>query len=241
MAGGEQHLAPGVAHAVVGGDYAGDVLFHQVLRVGLVPEEGLHVIVGFQLVGGDGAHAVVRLGHHGIAHLVGEGQGGGQIRHRQAPGAGDARLLVVLLHGLLALVAADLMGLQTGGDVEVRPQLGVLLQPVLVVALHPVDLAVVGGEVAQGPQHLVVVLQGVHLVVLRQGGAQVRVQLIIGAVAHAQHVDAVLLQPDAEPPVGLREVGGNKHKIHDDPSLFFRTLQQNYTLARLRLQGVRLP
>ena len=139
VASGEQPLAPGVAHAVVGGDHAGDVFLHQVGHRRQLIEKGHGVLVALELPGGDGAHAVVRLHDDGIAHLMGEGQGGIQRGDRAAAGAGDARLAVVLLHGELALVFFDLMGLQAGGDVEIRPQLGVQLQPVFVVALHPVE------------------------------------------------------------------------------------------------------
>ena len=214
MAGGEEDFSFGVADAVVGGDGAGDILLHKIggLRRGL--EEAAQVLLVFQLPGGHGSHAVVRLDDDGIPGFPDEGQARVQVRHRGAPGAGNARLFVVFLHGQLALVLFDLMGPGPGGDVEVRPQPGIQLQPVLVVALQPVDLPIAPGKVPHGPEDLVIVLQAVHPVVLGQSPLQVRVQEVIGRVPHAQDIDAVLLQADAEPAVGLGEVGGDEDKIH---------------------------
>ncbi len=75
VAGGEQHLAAGVAHAVVGGDHTGDVFLHQVGHRRQLAEKGHGVLVTLQLPGGDSAHTVVRLHNDGIAHLMGKGQG----------------------------------------------------------------------------------------------------------------------------------------------------------------------
>ena len=214
VAGGEEDLPLGVAHPVVGGHHPGDEFLHQVGLLRRFPEEGPDLVVTGELVGGGGPHAAVRLHHHRVARLGGEGQGGLQGGELQEPGGGHPRRLEVLLHEALALVLDDLVRLQTGGDVEVGAQGGVQLQPELVVALHPVQLAVLAGEVAQGPDHLVVVGQAVHLIVLRQGRPQIGVELLIPGIPHPQHVDPVLPEPDAEPPVGLGKIGGNKDKVH---------------------------
>ena len=131
-----------------------------------------------------------------------------------AAGRGHPRLGVIRLHAGLALEAGDLADVRPGGDVEVRPQPGVLLQPVLVVGLQPVDLPVLEGEKGHGPEHLVIVLQGVHPVVLRQRVFQALLQGVVGAVPNAQDIDAPAAQAVAEVPIGVGELGGNKDKIH---------------------------
>ena len=72
-----------------------------------------------------------------------------------------------------------------------------------------------------GAVDLVVVFQTAHLVVLVQAVLQLRLQLIVGLVADAQHVHAVVLQLPAELPVVRREVRGDKNKIlHNFASSF---------------------
>ena len=46
-----------------------------------------------------------------------------------------------------------------------------------------------------------------------QAVLQLRLQLIVGLVADAQHIHAVVLQLPAELPVVRREIGGDKDKI----------------------------
>ena len=59
------------------------------------------------------------------------------------------------------------------------------------------------------------------LVVLVQAVLQLRLQLIVGLVADAQHVHTVVLQLTAELPVVRREVRGDKNKIlHNFASSF---------------------
>ena len=87
---------------------------------------------------------------------------------------------------------------------EIGAQGGVALQPVFIVGLQPVDAAMLEGEEGHGAVDLVVVFQAVHLVVFVQAVLQLRLQLVVGLIADAQHVHAVVLQLPAELPV----VGG---------------------------------
>ena len=98
--------------------------------------------------------------------------------------------------------------------VEIVAQPGVLLQPVFVHRLDPVDLAVPEREVRHGAVDLVVILQRIHLVVFRQGTLEVVLQAVVGRIADAQHVDAVSTQPVAEVPIGVREVRRDEDEVH---------------------------
>ena len=121
-------------------------------------------------------------------------------------GSLDPGLGVELLHAAFVLDAVDAVVLETGGDVEVGAQLSVPQQPVLVVGLQPVDLAVLEGEEGHSAVDLVIVLQTGYLVVFHQGIAALRLQRLIGAVADAQSGDAVIFQTLRETPVGFREI-----------------------------------
>ena len=134
-------------------------------------------------------------------------------------GHGDTGLDVELLHLGLVLDAGHIGGLEAGGDVEVGAQLGVPLQPVLIVGLQPVNAAVLEGEEGHSAVDLVIVLQAAHLVIFGQAVLQLAAQLVIGLVADAQHVQTVFLQLMAELPVICGEVGGNEDQIfHYDSS-----------------------
>ena len=97
---------------------------------------------------------------------------------------------------------------------EVRAQTRVLLQPVFVIGFQPVDLPVFEGEEGHCPEHLAIILHIIHPVILRQSLLQRLLQLLIGRIADAQHINAVPAQPVAEVPIGMGELGGNKNKIH---------------------------
>ena len=168
MAGGKEHLALGIADSVIRRHHAGNVFLHEIGHRRNVLEKRLQIFVGFQLPGGNGPHAAVRLDNDGIPHLPGKGQSRFPVRYRGEAGAGNPRLTVVCLHPHLAFVLFNFIRLESGGNVEIRPQGRVQFQPVLVVALDPVDLAILTGVISHSPQHLVVILQAVHPVVFRQ-------------------------------------------------------------------------
>ena len=207
-------VALGVDNGVVGVDLGVDKLLHNVGHVGV---SGLQKLVQLldvrQLVGVGGPHAVVGLDHHRPAHLLDEGHAVFPVVHHVIPGGGDAGSLVKLLHPGLVLDPGHVLLLEAAGNAEVGAQTGVPLQPVLVVALQPVDPAVLVDEEGHRPVDGVVVLQGVHLVVLIEAGLQLPGQLVIGLVADAQHVHPVVPQLPAELPIIGREVGRNKNYV----------------------------
>ena len=179
----------------------------------LVGQKFLQLLVAGKAVGIRSAHAVVRLDHHRVAHLLHKGLAARKIVHHVVAGGGDTGLLVVLLHLTLVLDAGHIRGLEAAGDVEIGAQGGIPLQPVFIVGLQPVDAAILEGEKGHGAVHLVVVFQAVHLVVLVQACLQLGLQLLVGLVADAQHVQAVVFQFPAELPVVRGEVGGDKNKV----------------------------
>ena len=134
-------------------------------------------------------------------------------------GRRDVALRIVDLLGGLALKLGDVLHLDAGRDVEVRPQAGVLLQPELVVGFQPVDLAVFVGVEGDGAEQLAVIGQGVHAVILVQVRFQFGGEALVGRVADAQHRDAPAAEPFAEVPVGLREIGGDEYKVHSSLSI----------------------
>ena len=214
----------GVDDCVVGIDLGVDKFLHDVgYALHTAGQERAQLGLAGQLVGVGGAHAVVRLDHHRPAHLLDELQAPLFIVHQVVTRGWNASLLVELLHPGLVFDPGDISLLETGGDAEVGAQPGVPLQPILVVGLQPVNPSVAEDEIGHGPVYLVIVLQAVHLVVLVQAVLQLACKLVVGRVAHAQHVQAVVFQLPAELPVVGREVGGNEdHVFHRDSfSLFF--------------------
>ena len=221
IAGLEQHLPLGVHDAVEGLDIAVDELLHDVYGVVLIADEPLDVLVGLQLVGVAGAHAAVRLDHHGIAHGVGKFQRVLQPLYQMIPGGGDTGLGVILLHAGLELDLIHLVQLGAGGDVELGAQRRVPHQPVFVVALQPVDLAVFVGEERNGLEHFVVIFQTGNLIIFVQTVTQLLQQIVIGAVADAQHPHTVIFQLPAEFPVGHGEIRGDEYEVlHVSHSLY---------------------
>ncbi len=54
-------------------------------------------------------------------------------------GSLDSRLTVAFFHLGLALDCVQIRGMEAGGDVEIRPELGFQLQPVFILAVDIVD------------------------------------------------------------------------------------------------------
>ena len=179
----------------------------------LVGQEGAQFFLIGQPVGVGSAHAVVGLDDHRVADLFDELLAALKVIHHVIAGGGDAGLLVVLLHLALILDAGHVLGLEAAGDVEIGAQSGIPLQPVFVVGLQPVDAAILEGEEGHGAVDLVIIFEAADLVILVQAVLQLRLQLIVGLVADAEDVHAVVFQLPAELPVVRREVRGDKDKI----------------------------
>ena len=209
----EHRFAIGIENGIVAYQKAGDeLLYHKAAGVGMGREPGFQLCVALDLEGAAGAHAVVRFGDDRIAGLFGEGFHLGQaFRALDLAGRGNAAQGVVLLHLALVLDGGDVVVLDARGNIEVRAQAGVLLQPVLVVGLNPVYLAPLVGQPGYGTVHLVVVLQVVHLVVVRNAATELLGQIPVVGIGNGQYVHAILFEPGAEMPVGGREMGGNEN------------------------------
>ena len=180
---------------------------------GLVSQELFQLLLAGELVGVGGPHAVVRLDHNGIAHFLDEFFAARKIVYHVVAGGGNARFLVVFFHLALVLDAGHVLGLETGGDVEIGTQGSVPLQPVLVVGFQPVDAAVLERKERHRAVNLIVIFQVADFVVLVQALFQLRLQLVIGLVADAQHVHPVVFQLPAELPVVGGEVRRNENKV----------------------------
>ena len=184
-------------------------LLHDVQHIGLAfGEKFLQLVVIFDFPSVGGTHAVVRLGHHRVPHLFNKGAGGGGAGHQMPPCGGNARLGVGGLHFGLVLDEGHVLGLETGGNVEIGAQAGVPLQPVFVVGLQPVDAPMLERQKRHSAIHLIVVFQIGDFVIFVDAGAQIFAQLIVGLVTDAQHVHAVVFQLAAELPVVGGKIGG---------------------------------
>ena len=113
------------------------------------------VQLGFilELMGAVCPHAVIWLGNDGPADSFGESLGLRYICRHTPAGSGDTGFLVVGFHHGFALELFDLSGFNTGGDIKICPQAGILFQPIFIVAFYPVDLAILESEKAHGAQH----------------------------------------------------------------------------------------
>ena len=213
----EDRLQLRVVDGVVAHEQARDeFLDHEVAEVRMVLEPGFQLGVALQFESAGGAHAAVGLGDDRVAGLPDEGADGvlafGAL---DLPGRRDAAERIVFLHLGLVADGGDTVAVDAARDVEVGPQAGVLFQPVFVVRLDPVDLAVLVGEPGHGAVHLAVVFQVVDFIIVREVLAKLPREVFVVGVRDAQHVDAVLLGAGAEVPVGLRKMGGNENQVHE--------------------------
>ena len=112
---------------------------------------------------------------------------------------------------------------RAGGHIKIGAQGGIKLQPVFVVALDPIHFAVAPGKISHAPQHLIVILQAVHPVILGERLFQLRGKAVIRGIAEAQHIHAVFFEMHAKPAKAFGEVGRNKYKIHGSLHPFLYT------------------
>ena len=206
VAGLKDDVTVGVTDTVIGDDGAVDKLLHDVLNRGEVGIEALHILLVLELIGGGGAYAVIGLNDDGIADLGDKSKALFHVGDQMIAGSFHAGLGVEFFHAAFILDAVDAVVLEARGDVEVGAQLGIPQQPVFVVGLQPVDLAVFESEEGHSAVDLVIILHAGHLIVFHQRIAALGIQLVIRAVADAQSGNAVALQPLGEMPVGFREI-----------------------------------
>ena len=216
----KQRLTVGVYDRVIGVNVAEDKFLHHIGHVRLDTEKLLQIRVALQLPGVCRADADVGLDDHGIAaDLAQKSFRCGLIRHAVGAGGGHAGGGIECLHAGLVLPGGDLRRQHTGDDVKILAQAGILLQPVFVVGLEPIDAPVLEREERHRAVHLVIILHRIHAVILRQRVAQRLLQRVVGRVADTQHVDPVSLQPVAKLPVGMGKMRGNEDKIHKNTPL----------------------
>ena len=114
---------------------------------------------------------------------------------------------IILLHLRFLLDGVYLVRLDAGVHVEVGSQSGILLQPVFVVALYPVNTSVLCRKMRHGTIHLVVVLHIVDAVILGKRVFQPLVKIVVRRIADTKNSYAILLQCCTEVPVVLRKIG----------------------------------
>ena len=219
----KQRLPSRVEHGVVGTDIALDELLHDIghQRKALIERVQLRVIA--ELPGVVGADAVVRLDDHGIADLPHEGPAGVGSRDDMLARGRDPLLQKHLLHQGFFLDGSDPVAAGADGDVEIRAELCVQLEPEFVHGFQPVDPAVFEGKEGHGAIDLVVVLQRTDIVVFGQRFLQPVLEAVVGRLADPQHVHAVAVQAVAEEGAGAREIGGNKDIIQNHTSCVYGT------------------
>ena len=168
----------------------------------------------FELIGSCSANAHIRLDDDRVSDLFDKRFHVFKRVDHDVPSDRNAGLAVELFHVALALEAFHLIRLQAGRNVEIGAQAGILLEPVFIVGLEPVDLAVAERKVRDTAVDRIVVFQRIDFIVFSQRRFQVRMEIIKRRVADAEHVDSVLLQPNDKKAEDRREIGGNENKIH---------------------------
>ena len=177
-----------------------------------------------QFEGAGCAHAVVGLGDDGEAGPARKGADGVQsLRGLDLAGGGHFAEGVVFLHLGLLLDGVDVVGLDARIHVEIRAKARVLLEPVFVVGLYPVDASIFVGEPRHGAVHLVIIFQVADLIIILQRAAELVVEVAVGGVGNAEHIDPVTAQAGAEMAVCVREMRRNKNNIHKGIHLIFTT------------------
>jgi len=164
----EHHIAVAVHEAVKSVDLTFNEFFHDVIRVRLGFEEPVQVGVALDFVSVGGAHTIVRLGADWIAGFLDEDFGFFRSFYDFAAGHRDIGAFENFLHFGLEFNTRHILSFEAK-DVEVRSKLGILLEPVFIVGLNPVDFAVFEGKITAGLEHLAVVFHVVHLEVFGHG------------------------------------------------------------------------
>ena len=178
-------------------------------------EETAQLFLILQLVGSPGTNADIWLGEEWVAGILCEIQSCLQpLGCLELSGRTDSSLGIVFLHLRFLLDAHDLVLSNTGSDMEGCAQLGIHVQPELIVGLNPVDRAIVVCIIGHCLVHLFIVQHVGYLIIFGKCSFQFRNQFLIRRIANSQHGSTVFLQGIAELPELGGEVGRNKNKIH---------------------------
>ena len=181
--------------------------------------KAVQLLLGFQFPGIGGTDANVRFNDDRVAHFFDEGPPGFPGGDDMLAGGRDAGFQIQFFHQGLFLDEADPVGADAGYDVKIRTQLCVLLQPVFVHGLNPVDLSVFEREESDSTVYLIIILQTVNPVVFCQGGFQRRLKPVIRRITDSKDVETVFPQTVAELPVSMGKMGRDKNKVHGISSL----------------------
>ena len=153
----------------------------------------------------DSADTVVRFYDYRITYLLDKSKALRKICHQVKTGTGNLRLGIEIFHAGFALYYGELLGPHSG-DIEILPQPGVLLQPVLIIALEPVDFSVLKTEKGDRAVHLVIVFHGVDPIILCQSSLQCIIEGIVWGIPDSQHVDSVCVQLNTEITIVYRKM-----------------------------------
>ena len=194
----EEDSALRIANSVKCRDFPFNELFHNIRDFRFISEELFHFVITADFPCCLRTDAAVRFYNDRITGHFHEGIGVIHVRHHLPSGRHDPCLRIVLFHLGFASIAHDLICLQTGRDIEIRSQSGILLHPVLVIALDPIHFPVSGREITHRAYHLVIIFQIAYLIVFCQGIFQLPVQVIIRSVANSQYIDAIIVKSDAK-------------------------------------------
>ncbi|OAV65056.1 hypothetical protein Barb6XT_02569 [Bacteroidales bacterium Barb6XT] len=213
----KDHVPVGIRQTVVGEDNPFNILFDDEVNAlqMLLCQNSLKLRLTVSFVGGAGTSTRIRLYHYGVARFLNEFQcvllvaGVGM-----APDRLNATLFKERLHLGFMLQVGDKVGFRSR-NVEVRPYPRVRFEPILVEGLEAVDLPIFMREIADGSQHLIVVLHVCHTVILRQRGFQTVVQRIIRGIPDAKHICPRLFQAETKLGGVLREMRRKEYKVHN--------------------------
>ena len=92
---------------------------------------------------------------------------------------------VVFFHGGFVFDPRNIFHAKAGGNIEVTAQMGILLQPVLIVGFEEINPAVFEDEEGHCTVDLIVILERGNLVVLCQAAFELKEQIIIRLITNA--------------------------------------------------------
>ena len=216
----KKNIPLGINNGIIGADLTIDKLLHDIdnpFVTLLIERRKLLVIRNLEIMGG--THAVIRLCHNGIAGLGNKAAAALHAFHKGIARDCKPCLSVCFLHFGFIFHPRHILHLKACGDIEIRPQLSILLQPVFVIAFQPVNPPVFEGKKGNRTIDLIIIFQTANLVIFVQAVFHILIQLLIRFIANAQYAHAVFLQLFTEFPIICWEIRGKKYKIFHRTSL----------------------